>query len=271
MNATYGGENNEVGQGVGEDHMSKVIILGSSYSIPDEGHENTHMVVEGGDRVVLVDSVGNTLLRLKRVGLEFNQLTDLVLTHFHPDHVSGVPSLLMDMWLLGRRKPLNVYGLHHTLDRMEDLMGFYDWDHWPGFFPVAFFRLPAEEMTGVFDTPALRLYASPVCHLIPTIGLRFEFPQLNKSVAYSCDTEPCSAVVRLARGADILIHEATGESAGHSSAFQAGEIATRAGARKLYLIHYPTGQSDPQPLIDQARGSFSGQVGLAEDFMDITL
>ena len=77
------------------------------------------MVVVGQERMVLVDCVSNPILRLEKAGLDFNDLTDLILTHFHPDHVSGVPLLLMDMWLMGRRKPLNVYGLHHTLDRIE--------------------------------------------------------------------------------------------------------------------------------------------------------
>ena len=116
--------------------MAKLIILGSSNAIPDEKHENTHMAVVGDKRTVLIDCVSNPILRLPQAGIEFNALTDLVLTHFHPDHVSGVPLLLMNMWLLGRKNPLNIYGLHHTLSRIEDLMGFYAWENWPNFFPV---------------------------------------------------------------------------------------------------------------------------------------
>ena len=118
--------------------MSKLIILGSSNAIPHKDHENTHMVIVGSERTVLVDCVGNPILRLERAGVDFNTITDLILTHFHPDHVSGVPLLLMDMWLMGRKRQLNVYGLHATLDRVENLMGFYEWGRWPEFFPTAF-------------------------------------------------------------------------------------------------------------------------------------
>src|SRR5260370_8039463 len=76
--------------------------------------------------------------------------------------------------------------------------------------------------------------------MIPTIGIRVEAKKPAKVLAYSCDTEPCEQTVRLAEGADILIHEAGGASFGHSSAEQAGEIATKAEVGKLYLIHYPT-------------------------------
>ncbi len=247
--------------------MSKVIILGSSNAIPTADHENTHLVVVGRDRTVLVDCVSNPILRLERAGLDFNQVTDLIVTHFHPDHVSGVPLLLMDMWLMGRRRPLNVYGLHHTLDRVEDLMGFYGWAEWPNFYPVAFCRLPGQEMTMVLDCPDFRVFSSPVRHLLPTIGLRFEFNHSNKVMAYSCDTEPCAQVVRLAEGADALLHEAAGAARGHSSAEQAGEVATRAEAGALYLIHYPTGSYASGDLVREASTTYQGPVQLAKDFM----
>lgn len=244
--------------------MSRVTILGSSNSIPDEKHENTHFVVETNQRTLLIDCSGNPIVRLHQAEIDYNQLTDLILTHFHPDHVSGVPLLLMDMWLMGRQRPLNIYGLHHTVDRMEANMQLYNWGSWPDFFPVVFHRLPSVEMTPVITNHVLRVFASPVQHLIPAIGLRIEFTR--QVIAYSCDTEPCPQVVRLAAGADILIHEATGQSTGHSSAAQAGEIARQAGAKSLYLIHYPGKHADAAGLIAEAQAVFPGQVCLAEDF-----
>ncbi len=247
--------------------MPRVIVLGSSNAIPSADHENTHMVIVGEERTVLVDCVSNPILRLEKAGLDFNDLTDLIVTHFHPDHVSGVPLLLMDMWLMGRRKPLNIYGLHHTLDRIENLMNFYSWSEWPDFFPVAFYRLPSQEMTPVLDCPDFRIFSSPVQHLLPTIGLRFEFNHTNKTMAYSCDTEPCTQVVKLASGVDVLIHESAGATRGHSSAAQAGEIASQAEVGKLFLIHYPTGKYADGDLIAEAHQRFQGDVSLAEDFM----
>jgi len=50
-----------------------------------------------------------------------------VVTHFHPDHVSGIPLFLMDMWLRGRKNPLQIYGLPHAIDRLENLMDAFLW------------------------------------------------------------------------------------------------------------------------------------------------
>lgn len=249
--------------------MPKLIILGSSNAVSSMESENTHMVLVGEKRNVMVDCVNNPIRRLEQAGVDFMDLTDLILTHFHPDHVSGVPLLLMDLWLRGRKESINIYGLHHTLDRMEQLMTMYSWENWPNFFPVAFHRLPASENTRVLDCDEFKVVSSPVHHLIPTIGLRFDFKSNQKSLAYSCDTEPCVEVVHLAEAADVLIHEAAGASQGHSSAAQAGQIAAQAEVSKLLLIHYPTGKYANANLIEEARQHYQGDVDLATDFMTL--
>jgi ribonuclease Z len=247
--------------------MGKMVVLGSAYSIPDEEHENTHLLAVGNTHTILVDCVGNPLIRLRRAQVNLEQFADLILTHFHPDHVSGVPLLLMDLWLLGRREPFNIYGLSHTLDRVESTLKLYELETWPNFFPLVFHRLPGNEMDLVIDYSEIRILASPVLHLIPTIGLRFEFKLNQKTVAYSCDTEPCDAVVRLAKEVNLLLHEASGASHGHSSAVQAGAIAQRARAQALALIHYPTINQDKEQLVREACQEYTGPVCLAKDLM----
>jgi ribonuclease Z len=227
------------------------------------------MAVVGPEKTVLVDCVSNPILRLEQAGIDLDQITDIILTHFHPDHVSGVPLLVLDMWLAGRRKPLALHGLDYTLDRLEDLMGFYGWKHWSDFFPVEFHRVPANELTLVLDCADFRILCSPVNHLLPTIGLRIEFGRLRRVMAYSCDTEPCEQVVHLGAGADVLIHEAAGPGRGHSSPEQAGAIASQAEVARLLLIHYPTGKYARGNPVAEARRTFQGAVELAQDFLEL--
>jgi len=247
--------------------MPKLIILGSSNAVPDREHENTHMVIVGKKHIVMIDCVGNPVVRLEQAGVDVHDLTDLVLTHFHPDHVSGVPSLLMSMWLMGHQKPLEVYGLDHTLDRAKGVMDFYGWSDWPNFFPVNFHRLPETELVSVLENDEFKIVASPVQHFIPTIGLAIGFTASHKRLAYTCDTEPCPAVNRLATNADVLIHEASGPLPGHSSAAQAGEVARQAEVGALVLIHYPTGKNASGDPVAEAKRQFDGPVTLATDFM----
>lgn len=249
--------------------MGKIVILGSANAVSDEHHDNTHMLLMMGDRNVLIDCGSNPLWRLSKVGIEIEQLTDLIVTHFHPDHISGAPLLMNGMWLLGRRRELHIHGLTYTLDRLKSLFDLYDWKKWPDFFPVIFHQLPNQEMAPVINTNRLRIYSSPVNHLIPTVGLRVEFVQEGKVMAYSCDTEPCAQVLRLSTDVDVLIHEAAGTSKGHSSPAQAAEIARQANAKALYLIHYPALVENKNIWVEEARQVFSRPVVLAEDFLTL--
>ena len=83
-------------------------------------------------------------------------------------------------------------------------------------------------------------------------------------MAYSGDTRPCPRLLEAARGADLLVHEATvasdlkekAKAFGHSTAEEAGRFAAEAGIGKLYLVHFSGRYEDPSPLLAEAR-SFS--------------
>ena len=102
--------------------MGKLVILGSANAVPGVNQENTHFYVEAGKRNILVDCGSNPLQVLPGNGIQPNALTDIIITHFHPDHVSGLPLLLMDLWLMGRREPIAIYANQHALSRIEKMM-----------------------------------------------------------------------------------------------------------------------------------------------------
>jgi ribonuclease Z len=247
--------------------MSKLVILGTSNAVPGLERENTYFLVENGAESILIDCGVNAFSRLQGYGKSIHEISDIILTHFHPDHVTGLPLLLMDWWLLGRTAPLTIHGLPHTLERTKTMMDLFDWRTWPGFFHVNFNVLPESMMT-VLEKGQVLIKSMPVRHLIPTIGIRVALKDRKKSIAYSCDTESCEAVVELARDADLLIHEAAGEARGHSSAGQSGMDANRAKAKKLMLIHYPA-EADENGLLKEAKKMFGGKVSLARDGMQV--
>jgi ribonuclease Z len=247
--------------------MGKLIVLGSSYAIPDETHDNTHLVLVGRAGLVLVDCASRPVTRLRQGGLAHEQLTDVILTHFHPDHVYGISLLLMELWLRGRTAPLWLHGLQHCMSRTENLMVACDVRDWPHMYPLTYHAVDEQPDMLLLDNTDFRITCTPVKHFIPTIGLRIEDKHTGRVLAYSCDTEPCPGDIHLARGADLLIHECAGLGFGHTSAGQAGEIAAAAKVRSLVLIHYPTGGRDTSGLVPEAKAAFSGPVTLADDLM----
>lgn len=244
--------------------MGKIILLGTSAAIPTEEADFTHLVVISPNRTVLIDTSSNPFTSLHKAEIEPKGISDLILTHFHPDHVSGLPLLMMGMWLTGRKTALDVYGLDYTLDRARKMLDLFNISDWPDSFPVNYHPFRGDKSDFLFEDKEIRILGSEVKHLIPTMGLRFEFMKSGKTLAYSCDTEPCPAVISLAKNVDILLHESSGKSKGHSSAEQAGEVAAKAGAKSLYLIHYPAGKQAGE-LITEARKKFTGEVFVARD------
>jgi ribonuclease Z len=251
--------------------MASLIILGTAAAIPDSEHENTHMALVAQQGTVLVDCVGTPPVRLSKAGIPLHSITDLVLTHFHPDHVSGVSLLLMNMWLQGRTQSLMIHGLKHCLDRVRRMIEDYACLTWPDFFEVIFNVLPEEEGVVVMEREDFRLITSPMVHLIPTIGIRFESRPEGRVIVYSCDTEVCDALKHLAKGAEVLLQESAGGNPGHTTPAQAGALARQAQVKRLLLIHYPLGEEIGRRMIAEAETSFGAPVELATDLMTIEL
>lgn len=246
--------------------MKRFVILGSANAVPKVGQDNAHLLIAGNEKIVMVDC-GDNPVKVIEAGFSILEVTDLVLTHFHADHVGSLPLLIMDMWLEKRTTPLVIHGLKVTLDKSIQLLELFGWKDWANLFPVEFNTIDAAGADGFITDSGMRISALPVVHLVPTIGIRVESEQ-GRVIAYSCDTEPCPNVLRLAGGADVLLQESAGLAKGHTSPEQAGEIATAAGVSKLVLIHYDNRVAESE-LLGAAREKFSGEVLLAKDLMVI--
>src|SRR5918996_1944477 len=102
-------------------------------------------------------------------------------------------------------------------------------------------------------------------------------PRRGRTLVYTGDTRPSLAVVEAARGADLLIHEATfgsdelerAKETGHSTAAEAARVAVEAGVRRLVLTHIsPRYTREAPELLAEARAVFPETV-IARDGMTV--
>jgi ribonuclease Z len=173
--------------------------------------------------------------------------------------------LVQGLWLSGREAALPIHGPTETLQVARSLLELFDLAERADMFSLEWHTVPLREGRRVLELGSVRIVAAPVVHgQVETIALRFENTATGRAIVYSADTEPCAAVVRLALGADLLIHEATGDHAGHSTPAQAAEIACEAGVARLVVIHYPVRGVNLETW-RLAAAEFPGPVDLARD------
>ncbi len=229
-------------------------ILGGGGWLPAHERHTACALLRQGQAAIMIDAgtgVGRLIERPEL--LQGVQRLDIVLTHFHLDHVAGLAYLPA----LGLCEQTTIWGpgsllygtpTHVLLDRLS---------HEP-FHPV-----PLEEQDlEVRDLPAGELELAGVRvtprrqdrHTAPSLGLRFD-----DELAWITDTayDPDSA--GFAAGCKLLAHEAWFLSTAprnpdiHSSAAQAAGVAVRAGIERLLLIHLPPFEQSVEPLVVEAQ------------------
>lgn len=219
--------------------MAQLHLPGTGAAVSDPHRTTTMLALENTTSVILVDCGGDLIQRLMMMKIDIEKIVALIVTHEHADHVGGFPLLMEKLWLLGRREPLPVYGIEPAIAQVRRIHDAFNTSDWPGYPGVHWHIFEHAPGATIIDDDAWEITATPGKHAVPVVGLRVTDRQGGGVLAYSCDTEPSSAICQMAHGADLLVHEATGEGYGHSSALQAAECAARAQVQKLLLVHLP--------------------------------
>lgn len=248
--------------------MPTVHLLGTGAALSTPDRTTTMLAFDDGATTVVVDCGGDVIHRLLAAGLDIDRIAVLVLTHEHPDHVSGFPLFMEKLWLAGRRRPIPVCGPAAAVDQARRVFEAFDTSGWKGLPTVEWKTVPLKEGAAVWSDDDWRITASPGEHSVPVIGLRVDHSEGEHVAVYSADTERSDAIARLADGADILIHEATGAMPGHTSVQDAAHVAKQANVGRLVLVHLPPEISVED--LEDAHTSFDalelGEDGATYDF-----
>jgi ribonuclease BN (tRNA processing enzyme) len=240
----------------------RLTIIGCSGSFPGPDSPASCYLLEADGFRLLLDLGNGALGALQRqVGLD--SIDAVCLSHLHADHCLDLCSYMVARTYHpdGPRPRIPVYGPAGTAQRMAQAYG-------PGEHPgmaAAFDFVTLIPGTG--EIGPFRVTVDHVSHPVETFG--FRVAQAGQSLAYSADTGESAALVGLARGADLLLCEASflarpGLPAGlHLTAGQAAEHAARAGVGGLMLTHLVP-WNDPDRVLEEASSvPFPGPVSLA--------
>jgi len=254
--------------------VSRLVVVGSGTVVPEAGRGGSSYYVEAGGRRILLDCGPGAVQSLARLGLPWDRISDLVLTHFHADHVGALPGLFFAFrhGILPPREELLVVrgppGTEALFGRLADALGPFLTD--PGF-PVEFREIaPGEE---VDLGRGLRLAAGATPHTEESQGYRLEGGGV--CFVYTGDTGPGAEVAAFAEGAGVLLTECSlhDEEVGdnHLSPGRVAELARAARPELLLLAHiYPhVRKAEPDALV--AAAGWAGPLRLVEDGDEIPL
>jgi ribonuclease BN (tRNA processing enzyme) len=245
----------------------RLTVFGSCGAWPAAGQACSGYLVEYGGFRLAVD-LGYAVVPRLLEQVTAGQVDAVFISHGHPDHCADLNPLLRARVLGGDRlPPLPVYALAGALDAVLAL------DRRAMLADGYVLR----ELTAgsSLDIGPFGVQTRLLPHSVPNAGVRLAAG--GRTLAYTGDSGPSDAVVDLARGADLLLAEASFVDqvpedlrSTLSSARQQGVQAVAAGARQLLLTHLLPG-TDPAAAQAAARHGYDGEVGVATAGMAIDL
>ena len=239
----------------------RLTIIGCSGSFPGPESPASSYLLEAEGFRLLID-LGNGALGVLQRHAELFSIDAVCLSHLHADHCLDLCSYWVARRYVpgGPRPPIPVYAPDRAAERLTLAHGL---EPGPGIADAFTFSTlgPGTRRIGPFQVTTERMN-----HPVETYGFRIEHG--GRVLAYSADTGPCDSLGVLARGADLLLCEAsflTGESDRtdlHLTGRQAGLAAEQAGVRHLVLTHL-VAWNDKQRSFGEARETFTGALSLA--------
>lgn len=279
---------------------TRLILLGTAGGPrPRASRASPAQVIISGGVAYVVDCGNGVARQLVLGGIPLASVRHIFITHHHSDHNADYGNLLLLAWTAGLRSPVDSWG-PPPLARMTnqflemnapDINARIADENRVALAPLVH---PHELHEGgtVMRDEHVRVTAAVVDHPPTSPAFAYRFDASDRSIVISGDTKYSEALITLARGADLLVHEALFQAgvnrlvagvanardlersilAHHTTAEDAGRVAQAAGVRTLVLSHFVPAE-DPQITdamwLAAARKHFSGHVVLGRDLLEL--
>ena len=230
-------------------------------------------------RAAAAEKNGITALAVRNLSIAF-------LTHLHSDHTTGYADLIFTPWVLGRKKPLQVYGPPGTADMTRHILAAYAMDREArvcGFEPInpeAYGAICHEIEPGlVYEDDRVKVEAFGVEHGEGWLALGYQFTTADRRIVISGDTAPVDSLIDMWQGCDVLVHEVYSQKAYlkrsakwqhyhahmHTSTTQLAAIANRVQPKILVLTHLLLWGSTEEDLVAEISETYRGEIICGED------
>ena len=256
-----------------EDALSAA-VCGSRSPLPSPGRAETCILISAGEDLFVVDIGDGSNDNLRSWNINFRNIEAVLITHLHSDHISDLPGLHQNAWVVGERSSkLKVFGPEGVDQFTQGIEMAYAHDyvfrnehHGDAIASLEFagFDTSVIDLNNpvIFDNGELKITAFRVVHepIEPALGFKFEYK--GRSIVITGDTSYTQSVIDNSMNADVLFHEAQANhmlavmekslrgsgaellatvlddiTTYHTTLVEAAEIANAANVKKLFFYH----------------------------------
>jgi len=269
-----------------------IVLLGTGTPNADPDRMGPSLAIVVDEKPYIVDFGPGIVRRAaaaERDGisaLAAKNLQTAFLTHLHSDHTTGYADLIFTPWVLGREKPLEVYGPPGLTDMTRHILAAYAMDRKSrvcGFEPINPDAYGAHcheiEPGRVYEDEHVKVEAFGVDHGEGWLALGYQFTTADRRIVISGDTAPMDSLIELWKGCDVLVHEVYSQKAYlkrsrkwqhyhahmHTSTNQLADIANQVQPKKLVLTHLLLWGTSEAELVAEIKETYSGEVICGED------
>lgn len=228
---------------------TKILFLGTGSTVPTAERNHSSIYLQYKDENILIDCGEGTQRQLRKAKINLGKLTKILITHWHGDHVLGLPGLFQTLAFNNYNKILEIYGPKGTKKYIKEIFKI--------FVPKKKIKTNIKEVSGKFlKTKDFEITALPLQHGCPAMGYMFEekpklridknklkklklkkqdlrklsqltkgknikingrtikskqitYSKPSKKISFIFDTEKCKAVEKLAKNSDLAIMDST--------------------------------------------------------------
>jgi ribonuclease Z len=235
----------------------RCIFYGTSSAVPSLNRGFSCIGLSDGTEgpTILMDCGDGSIRNLLKFGVNVENISTVLISHYHSDHVTGLTQVIETMGIRKKKSSLRVYGppglkeYFATVEKITNVASHRT-------FQIDYLEVNAGDSMQLESSKAA---AFQMDHTIPCLGYRIHLSS-GKILSYTGDTMPCPAIESLGKGADLFIHEATylekdrgrAKEQKHSIVSEAAKDARAAKAKKLILTHVSDDYETPAEMTKEA-------------------
>lgn len=255
--------------------MIRIWFLGTGSAEPAPDRNNLSLLISDdfGKRLVIVDCSGSPIQAIFKTRNNPENLTDVILTHSHTDHVYGLPSLIHTLWLYKKfdnRKGINIWGEKSTLNIARQLISAFSLEDKKNAVNIRWNEIKLTIDNKFLELGNTIIHSFPVTHgNISALGIKI-LGKSGKNIIYSSDAladEKLSS--QLTSNTVVLIQDCGAKiesSIGHAGAKDIALMIKDTNIERLYLVHFPElSLNDKESIIKIISNSFSGEIIIPDD------